>query len=345
MPVSKTALGSLQISSSDADRLSASLDRALGTLLPAPMMATAMMAGAGADDPALPSNIVGVGVGQKTVAGERQVPSIVVLVRHKVGELGLPTDRLVPKEIDGFATSVMETGDIIAQFNRLRRPAPCGVSIGNCSLNMAGTLGCYVRSEADDSQQFVLSNNHVMALVNASPPGAGIPQPGLLDGGVCDKDIIARLTAFVPISFGTSNLVDCAIAQVVNPGFIDRSVLRSTAGATQKLQPPHQVPVLGANVQKSGRTTGYTRGTITLVGVSVQVNMGTTTSPIIARFDQQFQVAGRGMVFSQPGDSGSLVTLDDVNKPVGLLFAGGSGVTFCNDIANVLSALRIAILY
>src|SRR2546427_175079 len=82
--------------------------------------------------------------------------------------------------LGGVTTDVEESGEIVAHmFTARRRPAPCGVSIGNCNRIMAGTLGCLV---ARNNQLFVLSNNHVMALVNTSPLNAGIPQPGRLDG-------------------------------------------------------------------------------------------------------------------------------------------------------------------
>ena len=50
----------------------------------------------------------------------------------------------------------------------------------------------------------------------------------------------------------------------------------------------------------------------------------------------------RGVDFSLPGDSGSLVVVaggDDDRKPVGLLFASGKGYTVANPINEVLTAL------
>jgi hypothetical protein len=52
--------------------------------------------------------------------------------------------------------------------------------------------------------------------------------------------------------------------------------------------------------------------------------------------------------FSAGGDSGSIVWRSHDRAPLGLLFAGsetgggsGGGVTFCNPLANVLSALGV----
>jgi len=162
--------------------------------------------------------VVGVGIGEKD---ENGVPTgrlaVKVLVKEKRPDHRVSPDALVPRDVGGVPTDVEETGEIRAfMFTARRRPAPCGVSIGNCLRVMAGTLGCLVTRS---NQLFILSNNHVMALVNTSPLNAGIPQPGRLDGGVCPQDIIARLTQFVPINFApaANNLVDAAIARTSPP--------------------------------------------------------------------------------------------------------------------------------
>ena len=43
---------------------------------------------------------------------------------------------------------------------------------------------------------------------------------------------------------------------------------------------------------------------------------------------------------SEAGDSGSLI-LDEKNKAVGLLFAGSSKATICNEITNVCDSLNV----
>jgi hypothetical protein len=98
-------------------------------------------------------------------------------------------------------------------------------------------------------------------------------------------------------------------------------------------------------VEKVGRTTGHTRGRITAVevdGVGVQYDDGLHT------FDDQVEVEGLRGAFSAGGDSGSIVWRSHDRAPLGLLFAGsetggsaGGGVTFCNPLASVLSALGV----
>jgi hypothetical protein len=288
-------------------------------------------------------NVVGVGIGEKYVDDKPtgQI-AVKVFVKEKLNPHEVSAEALVPPVVGGVTTDIDAIGDVTAQmFTARLRPAPGGVSIGNCTRVMAGTLGCLVRR---GTQLFILSNNHVMALVNTSPLGVGIPQPGRLDGGVCNNDVIARLTQFIPIDFtaGQCNFVDAAIAQTSRT-LVDRRLLRP-GGVRQPIAPPPLNPVLNQLVQKSGRTTQYTRGIIDAVNVTVNVSYAPLGG--VARFCRQFRVRGiPGGDFSRPGDSGALVTTFPQNRPVGLLFAGGTGVTFCNPIIPVLNALGVAIVF
>jgi hypothetical protein len=294
-------------------------------------------------------NVVGVGIGEKYVDDKPTGQlAVKVFVKEKLNREEVSAEALVPQTIGGTTTDIDAVGDVTAQmFTARLRPAPCGVSIGNCNRVMAGTLGCLVRR---GTQLFILSNNHVIALVNTSPLGAGIPQPGRLDGGVCNNDVIARLAQFIPINFaaGQCNFVDAAIAQT-SPALVDRRILRPL-GFRQPILPPPLNPVLNMLVQKSGRTTQYTRGIVDAVNVTVNVSYAPLGG--VARFCRQFRVRGiPGGDFSRPGDSGSLVTTFPLNQPVGLLFAGGAGpqpgsqsVTFCNPIIPVLNAFGVTIV-
>jgi hypothetical protein len=148
----------------------------------------------------------------------------------------------------------------------------------------------------------------------------------------------------VPIVFdGAANSVDCAIAET-SPELVDRRILRM-GGERESLASPEVDPILGMRVQKSGRTTQYRRGDVDAVNVSINV----TYAPFggSARFVNQFRVTGTGTIFSDAGDSGSLVTTYPENNPVGLLFAGNAPTnsTFCNPIRTVLTTLGVAIVY
>jgi hypothetical protein len=236
--------------------------------------------------------------------------------------------------------------------------SPIGVSVGNQYELAAGTLGCRVRDSS--GQLYILSNNHVLARLNRARPGEWIFQPELYDtgGGIpYAGQRVARLSRFRQIVFSpvANNRVDAAIAQIdVGLGVPLVDVQAPVAGygtpradhfTNQELAQIFQGGSFA--VQKYGRSTRLTSGTVTSISTTVIVSYGASR----ARFVDQIVVTGNG-VFIQPGDSGSLlVTREDTsrriaaNRPVGLIFAGNSTGTqgIANRIADVLSALSVTI--
>jgi len=207
-----------------------------------------------------------------------------------------------------------------------------------------GTLGSVVKDASGN--QYILSNNHVLARSNAAKAGETIMQRGYVDTvPVCSKNgtiNVANLTKFVPLNFaGGNNLVDAAIAKVISGQVSPTgSILEiGTVSATTVN------PTLGLAVEKSGRTTAKTTGKIDSINVTVNVSgygpcgLGTKTAVFIA----QFLINSK--TFSAPGDSGSLIVMQGPPgtkpKPVGLLFAGSQSTTLGNPINSVLTALGI----
>ncbi|MFZ3382436.1 MAG: hypothetical protein WA144_00780 [Candidatus Methanoperedens sp.] len=222
------------------------------------------------------------------------------------------------------------------------RPIQLGVSGGNINdikrpYCFGGTLGSLVQDASGN--QYILSNNHVLARENKAPIGEDIIQPGLIDQG-CYKDandVVADLTAFKPFLFKGTNYVDAAIAKVrVNK--VDTSGFILGIGTVNK--DIISDPVVGMGVKKSGRTTGLTKGSISAVHVTVSVKYSTRT----AKFADQILITPG--VFSDGGDSGSLIVEDvDSNpRPVGLLFAGSSTSTVANPISYVLSSFDVSMV-
>jgi hypothetical protein len=207
-----------------------------------------------------------------------------------------------------------------------------------------GTLGALV--EDASGNQYILSNNHVLARTNAASVGEDIIQPGLIDQTPgCFKDtsdIVADLSAFIPILFKTkgttpTNTVDAAIAQV-RTGYVDPNGFIIDIGG---LSSDTVAPTLGMPVKKSGRTTGLTNGNITAVNATIDVSFGKGKT---ARFTNQI-VVGSGD-FIAAGDSGSLMVEDVVTTPraVGLLFAGGDTTAIANPIGDVLNAFNVSMV-
>jgi len=91
-------------------------------------------------------------------------------------------------------------------------------------------------------------------------------------------------------------------------------------------------------VHKFGRTTSYTSGRITSTDTDVVVEYET------GEFTFESQIIIRGSdstMFSDSGDSGSIILQRGTNAAVGLLFGGSSSYTIANHIANVLRSLRV----
>ncbi|MFB0507792.1 MAG: hypothetical protein ACETWT_13760, partial [Thermodesulfobacteriota bacterium] len=79
-------------------------------------------------------NVVGLGVGYKETKGVKtDRMALVVMVTKKVSAEELKKGDLVPAEVEGVITDVIEVGEIVALQERTDkwRPAPGGVSIGH----------------------------------------------------------------------------------------------------------------------------------------------------------------------------------------------------------------------
>ncbi|CAN5783002.1 hypothetical protein BH23GEM11_BH23GEM11_08570 [soil metagenome] len=247
--------------------------------------------------------------------------------------------RDLPDRLDNVPVSRVTTGRFELRQDRTARvrPAPIGFSVGHPDIT-AGTLGARV---TNGTSVFILSNNHILANNNNASIGDAALQPGAFDGGSQSGDVIGTLYDFEPFSFDSNNLMDAAIA-IVNPNDISGST-PSTAGYGAPSTNPTNA-TLGMSVQKYGRTTGHTFGTVEELNVTVDVCLetrGPFTCARAARFVGQFTIADGS--FSAGGDSGSLIVTSAGNNPVGLLFAGSSTRTIANPIQVVLDRFGVTI--
>lgn len=128
-----------------------------------------------------------------------------------------------------------------------------------------------------------------------------------------------------------TNEVDAALARPITNSMFSYEIMN--IGVINGIKPP----VLGMNVRKMGRTTGFTQNSISLLNATVNVGYNTSLGSRTARFTGQV-ITG---AMSQGGDSGSLIVDGSENKAVGLLFAGSSQATIFTPIEKVMSALRI----
>lgn len=283
-------------------------------------------------------NVVGVGIGYKTRGGEQtDTIGIVAFVDRKLPLEQLAADDVVPSNLAGVATDVVEVGKIRAlqyaepvqsPVDRLR-PVQPGCSVGHY-LVTAGTLGAIVFDNLTGAPM-ILSNNHVLANGSNGRDGrcrAGDPvlQPGAADGGDYPDDLAGRLDRFAAIR-PRDNRIDAAVARIEEGVGLVEAVMGigPVRGVVEALP--------GQQVQKFGRTTGLTRSAVRAVHVA--------TNPI--QYDG-FDASFTGQIFLGPmsagGDSGSLV-MTEQNEAIGLLFAGSNAITIACPIDAVLSELEV----
>jgi hypothetical protein len=313
-------------------------------------------------------NVIGVGTGYKKARGQETTqPCVIALVSQKIPKAALVETALVPRELDGVITDVIEIGFPRAQQSRQAkwRPAPGGVTVGHF-LVTAGTMGCVVKA-VDTDQRLILSNNHVLANMNNCKIGDAILQPGTANGGTVQNDTIATLERYVPLDFGTQpakcmvargvadflnelakvfgsshrlissqqnekaiNYVDAAAARPLDDYLISDEILE--IGTVNGVRPV----TFGMTVRKSGRTTGLTTGNIIVLNATITIDY---RAGITARFEDQVITTP----MSTYGDSGSLIVAGDSLQAVGLLFAGSDQATIFNPIQSVMQRLKVTI--
>ncbi len=227
----------------------------------------------------------------------------------------------------------------------------CGSSIHPARHIGAGTLGCLVKNS--NGEIFGLSNNHVTGNCNFSQLNEQILAPGHPDiyPGMLDPFTIghhyqsAPFVAGVPANVNVANNSDAAIFRIA-----DLSKVSSMQGSNYDT--PDQIDDIqaGYNVQKVGRTTGYTQGYV----VNKILGPFPCTYPVhgvgnqLAFFEDVFLVTNpNGGVFSTSGDSGSLVVaeLNGVLKAVGMVFAGDpQGNSYVLPIRNILQYFNVELV-
>ncbi len=326
-------------------------------------------------------NVHAIGVGRKLVNGKPTGELCIrVYVVQKLAPSLIPPLFRIPPIIAGISTDVIQSAPAFASAKKVTakptkgaKPAkkpkpsaatPVAAAAGSCTVNRmleqrpvvagisgghfqitAGTIGCFCRSTRttdNPAEVYLLSNNHVFANVNQAALDDDIYQPGPADGGT-PIQVVARLARFVPLELGgvQINHVDAAIARLMNgvahtPQICMIGAVAGVAVGTQ-----------GTAVKKHGRTSGFTEGVITDESYDALVGMDHSDPSVVAKFEDQIriEVVSPHSAFGLSGDSGSLV-VNSSNQAVGLYFAGPPGGFYgiANPIANVLSALEIAIL-
>lgn len=300
--------------------------------------------------------VVGVDINEKMKGGKPTGElSIVVYVEDKKPKAALDKANMIPAEIEGIPTDVQEERiELFPAFVAITDIEPLvdatkyatihgGISMGPCrSVHLeppdvpaagdyifVGTLGAIVKDRATQAVM-ALTNFHVACVDNGWAAGNTMCQPGRVDGGTCPADTFGTLTRAA-----LSEHVDGAVVSV-NAGKTTDCVIEEIGAVKGQA-----AAAINMAVRKRGRTTGLTYGSVTSVDASVSIpygdGLGTHT------LKNQVRIAAdpsKSAVFSDHGDSGSVVVTDD-NKVVALLFGGSSVATYANPIQFVLDELSV----
>jgi len=289
-----------------------------------------------------------VGFGAKIAGGKPSGEfAIIVQVSKKKFRGDVPAAELIPPEIDGVKTDVIE-----ASAQKLRYSALQGGDLiipehvgGGLVDSNDGTLGCVARSAVPDGSppDVLLSCRHVLF----QPDNLGVvgDDVNISSCSGCCHPTIAKVLTGPPISAD----LDAAIAKF-EPGTDTKAQLHNVPvkGTLDLLDPglPAAIQTAIANqtyrVYQYGQKSNFTRGVIASIH-------STTTSPA-----HSGQIEVRPVdrdYFTQKGDSGSVV-YNDSNQIVGLHWGGdqtpgadGKKHSYANQISKVLAAfpgLRIA---
>lgn len=300
-----------------------------------------MAVGVGYADPGKPA----LGAGVIVYTHQKIVPSSINSLKSVAAKAGSSVPvRFVSSgafKINASAPSTSKTKDIkIRSFQSRIRPVPGGVSIGKTDPVSTGTAGVIVIRKG---KLYILSNNHVLIKNNSSDFSATV-QPGPADAAI-PGNIVGRAFQFVRLNKGGVNYQDSAIAIPKSNSLLNRRYLASSSGQLITV-PGHLLSYpVGLKLIKSGRTSGFVRGTVESNNVDVRVSYGGTLGTLL--FRNQSVIRGDSGAVSLPGDSGSVWLRAKDRFAAALNFAGtADGIhSISNPIGYVMSTygLRIAI--
>lgn len=263
------------------------------------------------------------------------IDAIVVGVRDDPDQLAAEHGVALPQEIDNIPIEYDVIGEISAEPTVLTgresaadaiptrtdkvEPIPAGVSISHKDVT-AGTSSFVLES---GTEEFLASNNHVLAASGAGDIGDNIHQPGTMHHGTP----AGELMGYAYLEDGATT--DLAWAKITDDIGISTDIV-GVEGPYGEIYDPRP----GDELVASGITTGVTSGLVRQIDATVDVNYGDAG---VIRLREQVITES----LSAPGDSGSPVLYE--GQPAGMVFAGSDTVSVIMTAANIeqSSGMRI----
>ncbi|MFL6143147.1 MAG: hypothetical protein ACJ72N_14935 [Labedaea sp.] len=262
----------------------------------------------------------GVAVGLKQIRGEPTGQfAITVLVTRKSPRV--PQAELVPAELDGFPTDVVEQHEMeprpIATDPFARHdPVFGGISVTPWEAPPAwGSIGCFLNTTGDPANvvpagNYLLTCQHVLA--NASPGEPRIIQPSI-------QEMVPppHYECGVYVAGYLSPTRDCAIVNLTTRGF-ENTVPNYPWNPGRRAIAGVGVAIPGDPVYKYGATSRFTEGVVTLVGYNPPTT-GWQNVTVIRNAS-----GNHDDVWVAKGDSGSVTLRKSDDFAVLLNFAGSA---------------------
>jgi hypothetical protein len=302
--------------------------------------------------------VTGVDIGPKVTKGlPTKHMAIVVYVKKKKPLSQLTPSEVVPKEIDGVPTDVVEEEivlhaagaamlEITPQVDASKYTTlEGGISMGPCRAVyltppdvptagyyiFVGTLGVIVKDRSTGAAM-ALTNFHVACVDSTWSVGDTQCQPGRVDGGTCPADKFGGIARAVLSQHVDGSVITIDSGKAYDCSIVDVGDVKGSAAAS-----------VGMAVRKRGRTTELTYGTVSSVDYSTSIDYGDGLG--VHTLKNQIRVTvdtSQSTQFADHGDSGSAVVTSD-NKVVGLHFAGNTAGTVgvANPIQYVLDELSV----
>jgi hypothetical protein len=293
---------------------------------------------------ALPG-VVAVGLGSKEVGdAPTDQLAIKVFVKVKRPPEAVPADELIPAEIEGVPTDVIESGEIhlvadppgaikTAHTEDTRfRPLTGGGRIRREGSSWSGTMGCFLVDPGDMSKVYGLTNFHVVAAGDVAAPVAGTSRLGQPSGSgsvtACCSDVFGtfaggaksgdRDEALVRLDPGTQWL-----AEIAEIGMVEGTYELKQEDA--KLQT--------YRVRKRGARTQLTGGVVR----ALEATTGEADNLVVIKPNPNPAAGAQTVYFDYEGDSGSAV-VNKSNEAVALVYArDDSGNGYAYAIKHVLA--------
>jgi hypothetical protein len=298
---------------------------------------------------ALPGVLL-VGLGSKEVGGQPTGDlAIKVFVRVKRPPAEIPAAELIPPEIEGLPTDVVQTGeirrlddppgcfDIAPMETTPARPLTGGVRIQREKSEWKGTVGTFLVDLADLSMSKVygLTCYHVVAVPDAAVPVVGTSKMGQPLGkrgtSGCCSDLIGTFAGGGETAVGDEALVQ------LDPGMHWLAEIQDIGIVTGKAAPLTEAQATSQTykVRKRGARTQLTGGVVR----AFDAEGGEQDNQLVIQPNPNPDAGPFQVFFAYDGDSGAAV-VNDASKIVGMIVSrDDSGNGYAYPIQDVLDRL------